>query len=204
VSRWIIVSGIGVLALVMVLQFSGIDVEVAHWASGLSDTQRDIFRTLSEFGDSKYTLIPSGIIALVGYFLKAPRRIVYAALLLFASVALSGIAANIFKFLIGRPRPRLLLQGQEDFSPLTVDWLYHSLPSGHTTTAAAIAVVLTLWWRPLGIIGAALILAVGSSRVILGAHYPGDVLAGAWLGAVVSILLWKLSARHRSCIPKAV
>ena len=86
-SRWIIVSGIGVLALVMVLQFSGLDVEVAHWASGLSDTQRDVFRTLSEFGDSKYTLIPSGIIALVGYFLKAPRRIVYAALLLFASVA---------------------------------------------------------------------------------------------------------------------
>jgi membrane-associated phospholipid phosphatase len=201
VSRWIILSGIALLAAVLVLHFTGLDAEAARWAAGLHRDHKVVFEFFSTLGDSKYSLVPSGIIALTGYFLKAPRRIVHAALLLFASVALSGIAANIFKFLIGRPRPRLLLQGQEAFSPFTMDWLYHSWPSGHTTTAAAIAVVIALWWRPLGILGAALILAVGSSRVVLGAHYPGDVLAGAWLGVVVSLLLWRLKERQRSCIP---
>ena len=35
--------------------------------------------------------------------------------------------------------------------------------------------------------------SVGSSRVYLGAHYPGDVFSGFTFGVLLGILVWKIS-----------
>lgn len=67
----------------------------------------------------------------------------------------------------------------------------YSFPSGHTLHAVAYAWVLG-WHYPL----AAWVLApyavlVALSRVVLGLHYPSDVLAGAFVGAMVAgAVLW--------------
>jgi membrane-associated phospholipid phosphatase len=61
-----------------------------------------------------------------------------------------------------------------------------SFPSGHTAAAAAFASgvgrVLPVAGMPLHALAA----LVGYSRVHTGVHYPGDVLGGAMLGAVIS------------------
>ena len=64
----------------------------------------------------------------------------------------------------------------------------HSLPSGHSASAAAFAVGVGLENPTLGLVMALLAGLVGLSRVATGAHYPGDVFAGFAIGASIAVL----------------
>ncbi|KJS54069.1 phosphoesterase [Streptomyces rubellomurinus subsp. indigoferus] len=110
-----------------------------------------------------------------------------AALRATGSLLLASALANIAaKGLSRRPRPaldpvpvvrRLLKQ------PVT-----SSFPSGHSASAAAFATALAVESPLLGAIAAPVAAAVMASRVYVGVHYPGDVLAGAALGAGTAAL----------------
>jgi undecaprenyl-diphosphatase len=63
-------------------------------------------------------------------------------------------------------------------------------PSDHATGAFAIAAAMLLFDPILGAVLAALAVVIIFARVYVGVHYPGDVLAGAALGAAVALLLW--------------
>lgn len=74
-----------------------------------------------------------------------------------------------------------------------------SFPSGHTTGAFVIFLVLTLLlpkkYKPFGLLFFLIALAVGYSRIYLGQHFPIDVLAGSGLGVVVALLVyWMVNA----------
>ena len=61
-----------------------------------------------------------------------------------------------------------------------------SFPSGHTLHAAAFTLVATAYFPELALLLVPVTLAVAASRVVLGLHYPSDVLAGAAVGAAVA------------------
>ncbi len=63
-----------------------------------------------------------------------------------------------------------------------------SLPSGHAASAAAFVVGVGLENPTLGILLAVPAWLVGFSRVVTGAHYPGDVLAGFGIGSAIAAL----------------
>lgn len=69
-------------------------------------------------------------------------------------------------------------------------------PSDHATGSFAIAVALVLRHRAAGAVALVLATLIAISRVAVGAHYPGDVLAGAALGAAVALLLWRTPLRR--------
>ena len=134
------------------------------------------------------------VAALAGFiyfkFIKKNEITANAAAFLFAAVALSGLANDLIKVLVGRSRPGLLLsQGIYWFKPFTHQYYYASFPSGHANTIGALCYGLyrvsgRFKWAWLTIA-----LAVMASRVILGAHFPSDVLFGAYLGVVVTELI---------------
>ncbi|MFC4259509.1 phosphatase PAP2 family protein [Marinobacter lacisalsi] len=64
----------------------------------------------------------------------------------------------------------------------------YSFPSGHTLHAVCFTTVLALTLPPLAILVLPFTLAVAASRVVLGLHYPSDVLAGAFIGGVVGLM----------------
>jgi len=98
--------------------------------------------------------------------------------------AVAGIAVQMLKHLIGRPRPRFTHQQAFDYGPSWQTGL-DAFPSGHAAASLAVAAVLAryfpkgawLWY------GAAFF--VGVSRVVRGSHFPTDVLGGALLGFLI-------------------
>ena len=121
---------------------------------------------------------------------------------------LSGILIVGFKQFFSDPRPAGVL-AQTDFYIIGDILKRYSFPSGHTTTAFAMAgfVMLTFSSLPLRI--SVLILAViaGISRISVGAHWPEDILAGAPLGLLIayagSLLSTQPFARKGSYIAAA-
>jgi membrane-associated phospholipid phosphatase len=106
-------------------------------------------------------------------------------------------AVQLVKMIVERPRPaaNATLAEAQGFS----------FPSAHSATSVAvyatIAFILIRASRhghsrvAIASLAAALVLAVGFSRVLLGAHYPTDVLAGWTFGALVASLCWLAVAR---------
>jgi lipid A 4'-phosphatase len=115
---------------------------------------------------------------------------------LFASIAVAGLSADLIKIAVGRMRPKLLF-GRHLYGFTGPAWRpdHWSFPSGHTATIAAL--MAALWWlwpqHLLFYIFAGAIVAV--SRIVVGAHYPSDVIAGAFIGvAAVRGVAWVFAA----------
>jgi undecaprenyl-diphosphatase len=92
-----------------------------------------------------------------------------------AVLASTGISTAI-KFTVRRRRPRELTQ----FYAVKHD--RYSFPSGHATRMAAIAVVVGRFVPGLVPVGYPLTLVVALCRIVVGVHYPSDVLAGLLIG----------------------
>lgn len=64
-----------------------------------------------------------------------------------------------------------------------------SFPSGHTSAAFLFATLCVLWFGMVALPLYAWALCVGFSRVLLGVHFPGDILAGALMGSGIGLLV---------------
>lgn len=88
---------------------------------------------------------------------------------------------------VNRARPYETMANVHLLVDKTTDF---SFPSDHATVAGAVAVGLLFANRPWGIIATCLAILMAFTRVYVGAHYPGDVLAGLALGGLVSTVGW--------------
>jgi membrane-associated phospholipid phosphatase len=182
------------------------DAAAINAVDHLPDWLKWFFDEITDFGKSGWFLWPLGIIFLALAALpNLPRvpQLVLAALMvrvgfLFLAIGAPGLFVNVFKHIFGRARP--LVGGSLDpylFSPFSWPAAYAGLPSGHAATAFSVLVAFgTLWPRARTILWIyALLIAV--SRVVVTAHYPSDVLAGALVGVVGALLVRRYFALRR-------
>ncbi len=176
------------------------DTWAARAVGGLPEGVRAAFNQITYLGLSGYMFTLSGL-ALVSALLARGRGrgadfdraclfLAERASFLIAVLAVSGLASQALKHLFGRARPSLIdMVGPFHFDLMALKSTYASMPSGHSVSAFAMAVSLG-WMAPRlrwPLLVLALLIAV--SRVVISAHYPSDVIAGAALGAASAIML---------------
>jgi undecaprenyl-diphosphatase len=139
---------------------------------------RNLFRVVSRLGDGVfwYSLI---LILLAAGGTSALGPV--------GRMAGTGLTCTlIYKWLkskTSRPRPfaveNAVRAGADPLDPF-------SFPSGHTLHAVAFSIVAIAYYPALGWLLVPFTLLVAASRVVLGLHYPSDVLAGAGLGTMIA------------------
>lgn len=164
-------------------------------------------RIITDFGKSTYVLWTLGgllaLVVLAAARLNAWPRTVLLSLacrvqFLFLAVLVPVLVGDVLKGIIGRGRP--FVGGDANafnFSLWSWNEAYSSLPSGHATTAFALAfAVSALWPRATAwMFGYAIAIAV--SRLVLLAHHPSDIVAGALTGIIgaMAVRYWFAARR---------
>ena len=150
------------------------------------DGWEDAAKTLEHWAPLIFVVLLAGLFLARGKWksVGARRGVVAAAL----SAGLALALAKLIGDLVARQRPfvdhphaaHLFIKHAADFG----------FPSDHTSGAFAIAVALLLRHRASGIFALLLGCAIGIGRVMVGVHYPSDVLAGAVLGTLCALVFW--------------
>jgi membrane-associated phospholipid phosphatase len=156
-------------------------------------------RILTDFGKSAYVLwLLAGILAALALTIPRWRGSSRSPLLslgthlqfVFFAVLVPVLAGEVIKWIVGRGRP--FVGGEANafnFAHFAGTEAYASFPSGHAITSFALAFAVSAVWpqaRPAMIVYAILI---AISRLVLLAHHPSDVVAGALIGVVGAMLV---------------
>lgn len=168
-----------------------VDAPVSHWMhANATDWMRTLGTVLDHAGQSHWVLGYCAVAAIVLW--RTQRDMARNHLLMFGSVAISGIIANIIKVLAGRPRPPLAIQsGIVSWEPLSwhMEFLWNSFPSGHATTGLCIAIMGSALYPRLSPLMWTLGIGIAVARIVLNVHYVSDVMVGSLIGAVVAVAM---------------
>jgi undecaprenyl-diphosphatase len=171
------------------------DFSIYQALNGLAvrhDAFEDPLRFISLNGELLFIALLAALFLARGKWASPNARRGVAAAGFSALIAL-GIA-QILNHLWERPRPyvahpsdaHLFIDRSHDFS----------FPSDHATAAFAIAVAILLRHRRAGWVALVLAVLLAVSRVVVGTHYPTDVIAGAAIGTAAALLLWLPAVRR--------
>jgi membrane-associated phospholipid phosphatase len=155
------------------------------------------FRVLTDFGKDTYVLLLF-VLLLVAVALVAPAthgptrpRLLRAGLhlqFILLAIAVPLVVGEFLKCIVGRGRP--FVGGQANafnFVPFAGNEAHASLPSAHAITAFALAFAIAALWPRLRGLAIAYALLIAFTRLVLLAHHPSDVVAGATIGIIGAI-----------------
>ncbi|MDI9570353.1 MAG: phosphatase PAP2 family protein [Pseudomonadota bacterium] len=181
------------VAAAVVAAYLYLDLPVARAARELPFRTGEFFQRVTALGEATWPLIVAALLALAARFLWRRDDWMRRSLFVFTAVAAAGLTTDLLKWLAGRWRPKAYFtDGFYGFDLFGVGYEQTSFPSGHATTIWACGVALAILFPRWRFLWYALAILVSMSRVIIGAHYLGDVLAGAYVAVVTTLALVRL------------
>jgi undecaprenyl-diphosphatase len=188
------ILGAAIVALMYVLDTTEIGLMPPRGTASLWPV-----RILTDFGKSTYVLwLLAGM--LFALALMTPRwRGTSRSLLLglgtrlqfvFFAVLVPVLAGEVIKWIVGRGRP--FVGGEANafnFAHFAGTEAYASLPSGHAVTSFALSFAVSAVWPQARAAMIVYAILIAISRLVLLAHHPSDVVAGALIGVVGAMLV---------------
>lgn len=196
------IVGVTIIGLMYLLDVREISLMPKRGSPGLWPV-----RILTDFGKDVYVLsaiaVSLLVVAIAAPALSGMQRSLLLGLgtrlqfLLFA-VLVPILAGELIKYVVGRGRP--FVGGEANafnFSHLAGTEAYASFPSGHATTAVALAFAVSALWPRARIAMIFYALVIVATRLLLLAHHPSDVVAGALAGTVgaMAVRYWFAARR---------
>lgn len=111
----------------------------------------------------------------------------------------AGIVANVFRFTVGRPRPRAIERDRVKdgaYGP-QIRWNYNSFPSGHTATAFGSAIPIAVAMPAVGVPAVLGACGVSWARMFGNQHHPSDVAVAIWIAVIFGVPLGLAVRRTR-------
>jgi|tagenome__1003787_1003787.scaffolds.fasta_scaffold20723823_2 undecaprenyl-diphosphatase len=150
------------------------------------DGWEDVARFLESIAPLFFVLLLGALFLARGKWRSRNARHGVVAAALSAGLALT--LAKVISDAVARPRP--FVAHPESAHLFIKHAADYGFPSDHAAGAFAIAVALLLRHRPAGLLALAMAVAISIGRVMVGVHYPSDVLAGAVLGTICALFFW--------------
>jgi membrane-associated phospholipid phosphatase len=202
-SLWLTIgAGVAVAVLMVVL-----DATEIGWMPPRGTLWLWPVRILTDFGKSAYLLWTlAAVLLVIALLLPRTRGTARAALggfgarmlFVFFAVLLPVLLGEVVKNIVGRGRP--FVGGEANafnFQHFAGTEAFASFPSGHAIAAFALAFAVSAVWPRLRSVMLVYALAIAATRLLLLAHHPSDVVAGALLGVIGAMLVrYWFAARH--------
>jgi undecaprenyl-diphosphatase len=162
-------------------------------------------RILTDFGKSSYVLWAlAGLLVIVAFTspaLRGQARSLWLGLgtrlqFVFLAVLVPALIGDVLKWVIGRGRP-FVGDSVFNFRHFGGTEAFASFPSGHANTAFALAFAVSALWPKARPWMLAYAVAIVLSRLVLLAHHPSDVVAGALVGVIgaMAVRYWFAARR---------
>jgi undecaprenyl-diphosphatase len=189
--RWLLFAFC--VGCVVLLFLALLDAPAGGYRRQWPDGVRMFARAITDIGESTWYLVPTGVFIVLALALdwrrfSRRRRWLMAnwfalSSYIFLTIGGSGLIATILKRIIGRARPKHFEEhGLFAFDNFATDASFASFPSGHATTVGALMAMVGLLFPRLRVAALLLAVALASTRIFVGAHYPSDVAAGLGFG----------------------
>jgi membrane-associated phospholipid phosphatase len=181
--------GAVIIALMVVLDVAEIGLMPPRGTASLWPV-----RILTDFGKSAYVLWLLAImlfaVAVIFPRLRGTSRSLLLSFgtrlqFLFFAVLVPVLTGELIKWIVGRGRP--FVGGKADafnFAPFVGTEAYASFPSSHAIVGFALAFAVTALWPRARAAMMVYAILIAASRLVLLAHHPSDVVAGALVGIV--------------------
>ncbi|EQD28968.1 Phosphatidic acid phosphatase type 2/haloperoxidase [mine drainage metagenome] len=136
-----------------------------------------LFRLVSRLGDGVFWYVLMAVLSVFG-----GERGLRATVEMAATGLLALTLYRLLKHWTQRPRPFRSVDGIVAHVPPLDEF---SFPSGHTLQAVSFSLIACAWFPMLTPLLLVFTLLVAASRIVLGLHYPSDVLAASVIGLVL-------------------
>lgn len=195
-----------IVGVLTILSFTVLDQATGAYRGKWDSDVVYVAKILTDFALGVWYIAPAIMLLLavnqIDWTRLPPRRLLLTyswtmvAAYVLVSVGGALLLSNILKRIIGRARPQHFEQyGAFSFDPFAVDASWASFPSGHSATIGAVGGALLLFWPGARGIILPVTMVLAATRIVVGAHYPSDVVVGYAFGFVFAVFSGALFAR---------